>query len=143
MASEAVREYNALIESNSGLLEESRALLTERMQQVRLVFGGRMLSPFLRPHFVTRAEWARTTTACETVWRAIEKVGRAAPADPLMLEQLRLTDGERDLVAVDPGYDDVSVTARLDSFLTDETYQFVELNAECPACIVNQDVATE
>src|SRR5262245_18766137 len=104
MASQAVRDYNALMDSNPGLLEESRAFLTQRMQQVRLVFGGRMLSPFLRPHFVTRDEWARTTTACETVWRAIEKVGRAALTDPLMLEQLRLTDGERDLVAVNPGY---------------------------------------
>src|SRR5262249_49268572 len=143
MASQAVRDYNSLIDNHPRLLEESREFLTERMKQVRLVFGGRMLSPFLRPHFVTRAEWERAKAACETVWSAIEKVGRAASTDSLMLEQLRLTDGERDLVAVDPGYDDVSVTARLDSFLTPETYQFVELNAECPAGIAYQDVAAE
>jgi len=60
-----------------------------------------------------------------------------------MLEQIGLTAVERELVAVDPGYEDVSVTSRLDSFLTDETYQFVELNAECPAGIAYQDVAAE
>ena len=63
MTSQAVRDYNALIERSPHLLEESSAFLTDRMNQVRFVFGGRMLAPFLRPHFVTRAEWERTTQA--------------------------------------------------------------------------------
>lgn len=143
MTSQAAHDYNSLIERNPVLLEESRAFLTERMNDVRFVFGGRMLSPYLRPHFVTRPEWSEITTACETVWGAIEKVGRVAPSDALMLEQIGLTEGERELVEVDPGYEEVSVTARLDSFLTKEAYQFVELNAECPAGIAYQDVAAE
>ncbi|MFY9609947.1 MAG: hypothetical protein WAU45_15170 [Blastocatellia bacterium] len=143
MSSQAVHDYNSLIEREPRLLEESRAFLTERLNQVRFVFGGRMLSPYLRPHFVTRAEWQRITTACETVFAAIEKVGRAMPSDALMLQQIGLTDGERELVAIDPGYGEVSVTSRLDSFLTSEQYQFVELNAECPAGIAYQDVAAE
>lgn len=143
MTSQAANDYNTLIERKPGLLEESRVLLEQRLKDVSFVFGGRMLSPYLRPHFVTRSEWAQITRACETVWGAIEKVGRIAPNDRLMLEQIGLTAGERELVAVDPGYQEVSVTARLDSFLTDETYQFVELNAECPAGIAYQDVAAE
>jgi uncharacterized circularly permuted ATP-grasp superfamily protein len=143
MASQAVRDYNSLIEHRPALLEESRVQLIERMNEVRFVFGGRMLSPYLRPHFVTREQWQRITTICQSVWGAIEKVGRAAPSDKLMLEQIGLTGGERELVAIDPGYDEVSVTSRLDSFLTDESYQFVELNAECPAGIAYQDVAAE
>lgn len=102
-----------------------------------------MLSPYLRPHFVTRGEWQKITDRCQVVWGAIEKVGRIAPKDKLMLEQIGLTEGERELVAVDPGYPEVSVTSRLDSFLTDSAYQFVELNAECPAGIAYQDVAAE
>ena len=143
MSSRAVHDYNALIEREPRLLEESRAFLTERLNEVRFVFGGRMLSPYLRPHFVTRDDWQRISTACETVFSAIEKVGRAMPTDALMLQQIGLTDGERELVAIDPGYDDVSVTSRLDSFLTSDKYQFVELNAECPAGIAYQDVAAE
>ena len=141
--SDAVSDYNSLIEREPHLLTDSRDHLISKLNEVRFVFGGRMLSPYLRPHFVTRAEWRRITTACETVWGAIEKVGRLAPADSLMLEQIGLTEGERDLVATDPGYEDVSVTSRLDSFLTGEKYQFVELNAECPAGIAYQDVAAE
>ena len=83
------------------------------------------------------------TEACEVVWGAIEKVGRIAPENRVMLEQLGLTDGERELVAIDPGYADVSVTSRLDSFLARDRYSFVELNAECPAGIAYQDVAAE
>ena len=143
MTSQAANDYNSLIERKPALLEESRAFLEQRLSEVRFVFGGRMLSPYLRPHFVKKGEWQQITQACETVWGAIEKVGRIAPDDRLMLEQIGLTAGERELVAVDPGYDEVSVTSRLDSFLTDETYQFVELNAECPAGIAYQDVAAE
>ncbi len=143
MTSQAAHDYNSLIERKPALLEESRAFLEQRLNEVRFVFGGRMLSPYLRPHFVTRREWQQMTKTCETVWSAIEKVGRIAPTDKVMLEQIGLTAGERELVAVDPGYENVSVTSRLDSFLTDETYQFVELNAECPAGIAYQDVAAE
>jgi len=141
--SDAVEQYNALIEREPPLLEESRDFLEAMLKEVRLVFGGRLLTPYLRPHFVTRAEWQRITNACETVWSAIEKVGQMAPSDKLMLEQIGLTDEERVLVAVDPGYTDVSVTSRLDSFLTPSAYQFVELNAECPAGIAYADVAAE
>ena len=97
--SEAVREYNLLLEKEPGLLDESRNYLTERFREVRLVFGGRSLSPYLRPHFVTRDEWRSITSACEAIWGAVVKVARAALTDSLMLEQIGLTEGERELVA--------------------------------------------
>ena len=143
MSNRAVDDYNALIEARPDLLDESRSYLLDRFREVRLIFGGRTLSPYLRPHFVTRDDWQGITKACETIWGAIEKVGAIAPGNKVMLEQIGLTDGERDLVAIDPGYGDVSVTARLDSFLAGERYSFVELNAECPAGVAYQDVAAE
>ncbi|MCA1815323.1 MAG: hypothetical protein LC746_02740, partial [Acidobacteria bacterium] len=54
-----------------------------------------------------------------------------------------LTEIERELVAIDPGYRAVSPTARLDSFLTGEAYSFVELNGESPAGIAYADAAYE
>ena len=50
---------------------------------------------------------------------------------------------ERELAQIDPGYHAVSPTARLDSFLTDEAYSFVELNGESPAGIAYADAAFE
>ena len=50
---------------------------------------------------------------------------------------------EKELVRIDPGYRQVSPTARLDSFLTEGAYSFVELNGESPAGIAFADSATE
>jgi len=54
-----------------------------------------------------------------------------------------VTEIERDLISIDPGYRAVSPTARLDSFLTDDAYSFVELNGESPAGIAYADAAYE
>ena len=143
MAGQAVNAYNEIIERSPNLLDESHDYLVKRFEEVQFVFGGRILAPYLRPHFVTQAEWARMRGACETVWGAIEKVGRNAPNDAVMQEQIRFSDEEQRLLAVNPGYENVSVSARLDSFLTAERYSFVELNGECPAGIAYADVAAE
>ena len=116
-------------------------MLDEGLERARLIFGGRRLSPYLRPHFVTEADFARVTRVCETIWSAIQKVKDAAVEDENLLKELGLTEKERELVAIDPGYREVSPTARLDSFLTDRAYSFVELNGESPAGIAYADAA--
>ncbi|HEX8746039.1 MAG TPA: hypothetical protein VF717_02510, partial [Pyrinomonadaceae bacterium] len=123
------------------LAESSRRILDEGLERARLIFGGRPLSPYLRPHFVTEEDFARVSSVCEMVWGAIQKVKDAAVEDPLLLDELGLTEMERELVAIDPGYKEVSPTARLDSFLTSEAYSFVELNGESPAGIAYADAA--
>src|ERR1044072_1003714 len=108
MAGQAVNAYNEIIERSPNLLDESHDYLVKRFEEVQFVFGGRILAPYLRPHFVTQAEWARMRGACETVWGAIEKVGRNAPNDAVMQEQIRFSDEEQRLLAVNPGYENVS-----------------------------------
>src|SRR3954470_8436237 len=140
MFPEAVARYHDLL-TNQELAEASRALLDEGLERARLIFGGRRLSPYLRPHFVTETDFARVTRVCETIWGAIQKVKDAAVENESLLKELGLTDKERELVSIDPGYREVSPTARLDSFLTDKAYSFVELNGESPAGIAYADAA--
>lgn len=140
MLSKAVSHYHELL-TEGDLAESSRKMLDEGLEEAKLIFGGRRLSPYLRPHFVTETDWARVTKICETVWSAIQKVKDAAVEDDSLFDELGLTDIERELVAIDPGYRGVSPTARLDSFLTDEAYSFVELNGESPAGIAYADAA--
>jgi hypothetical protein len=142
MLRDAVSKYNDLLHEGD-LAETSRAMLDDGLERTKLIFGGRRLSPYLRPHFVTETDFARITRVCETVWNAIEKVKDAAIANPSLLDELGLTEIERDLVSIDPGYRAVSPTARLDSFLTEEAYSFVELNGESPAGIAYADTAFE
>src|SRR6266403_1693817 len=142
MLNEAVTLYHHLL-SDKELAQSSLTLLDEGLERARLVFGGRRLSPYLRPHFVTEEDFAGVTRVCETVWNAIEKVKDAAVLDTSLLDELGLTAIERELVQIDPGYRAVSPTARLDSFLTEEAYSFVELNGESPAGIAYADAAFE
>lgn len=142
MVSEAVALYHYLL-ADEELARTSLALLDEGLERAKLMFGGRRLSPYLRPHFVSEEDFARVQTICETVWGAIEKVKDAAVNDESLLDELGLTEIERELVKIDPGYRAVSPTARLDSFLTEEAYSFVELNGESPAGIAYGDAAFE
>jgi hypothetical protein len=140
MFPEAVSRYHELL-SDPKLAESSRAMLDEGLERAKLIFGGRRLSPYLRPHFVSADDFQRIRSICETVWSAIQKVKDAAVSDDSIVTELGLTQIERELVRIDPGYSAVSPTARLDSFLTSNAYSFVELNGESPAGIAYADAA--
>src|SRR5262245_20595309 len=140
MFPEAVSRYHELL-SDPALAESSRAMLDEGLEHAKLIFGGRRLSPYLRPHFVSVEDFARIRSTCETVWSAIQKVKDAAIEDDSIVTELGLTQIERELIRIDPGYSAVSPTARLDSFLTSSAYSFVELNGESPAGIAYADAA--
>ena len=140
MLHDAVSRYHELLHDQS-LAESSRVMLDEGLEKAKLIFGGRRLSPYLRPHFVTETDFARITNVCEIVWSAIQKVKDAAIEDDTILQDLGITETERDLISIDPGYAAVSPTARLDSFLTEKAYSFVELNGESPAGIAYVDAA--
>ena len=140
MLKEAVDYYHELLKDEE-LAESSRKMLDEGLEQAKLIFGGRRLSPYLRPHFVAEADWKRVVGICETVWSALQKVKDAAVENETILDELGLTDIEKELVAINPKYRQVSPSARLDSFLTEDAFSFVELNGESPAGIAFADSA--
>lgn len=142
MLKEAVAHYHLLLEDTE-IAAESFKMLHEGLEKNRLIFGGRPLSPYLRPHFVTAEDWERVKKTCETIWSALQKVKDAAIKDDSILDELGVTEIEKELVKIDPGYAQVSPTARLDSFLTEDAYSYVELNGESPAGIAYADSATE
>jgi uncharacterized circularly permuted ATP-grasp superfamily protein len=142
MLKQAVAYYHELLE-DAELADSSFRILHDGLEHNKLIFGGRPLSPYLRPHFVTESDWRKATATCEVIWSALQKVKDAAVADDALLDELGVTNIEKELVRIDPGYKQVSPTARLDSFLTDGAYSFVELNGESPAGIAYADSATE
>ena len=52
MFPEAVARYHDLL-ADQKLADDSATLLNEGLEHAKLIFGGRRLSPYLRPHFVT------------------------------------------------------------------------------------------
>ena len=142
MLKEAVAYYHSLLADRDLAGETARALL-DGHEDRGLIFGGRPLSPYLRPHFITAESWDFVRSACETVWSALQKVKDRAVEDEALLDELGVTDIEKDLIRIDPGYTQVSPTSRLDSFLAGDSYSFVELNGESPAGIAYADTASE
>ncbi len=64
MLNDAVTRYHELLRDKE-LAESSRAMLDEGLEQAKLIFGGRRLSPYLRPHFVAEDDFAMIRFACE------------------------------------------------------------------------------
>src|SRR5690606_26836066 len=134
---------NIVIRATTNHANDSVKMLDKGLASSKLIFGGRRLVPYLRPHFVTETDWAKVVKTCETVWSALQKVKEAAVKDDALLDELGFSGIESELIKIDPGYSQVSATARLDSFLTDDAYSYVELNGESPAGIAYADSATE
>jgi hypothetical protein len=137
----AIEEYHQLLRSDPGLQQDFEQRFFERIRERKLTFGGRVLCPFLRPNFVSPALYEQIRGVCRGVFKAIEKVEQELGT--ALWDRVDLTEAERDLVAIDPGYRRSSPTSRLDSFLTPGGYQFVELNAESPAGIAYNEVLTD
>ena len=77
MLKKAVDYYHQLL-TDVDLASSSQKLLDEGLEHSKLIFGGRRLTPYLRPHFVTSVDWSMITRTCETVFGALQKVKDAA-----------------------------------------------------------------
>ena len=133
MAVDPIEHWNGLLRPDVELSEAYWAALVERMREARLLFGGRLNCPFLRPIFVSPDDLARVARVAETIASIGERVVAAAMARPELLDSLGLTEDERRLARIDPGYATASTSSRLDAFLLPDTLGFAEYNAEAPA----------
>ncbi len=106
MLRDAVAYYHELL-NDAELATASLTMLDEGLDSSKLIFDGRRLSPYLRPHFVSESDWSRICSTCETIFGALQKVKDAAVADDGLLDELGVTEIERDLVKIDPGYSHV------------------------------------
>ncbi|MHB2019304.1 MAG: circularly permuted type 2 ATP-grasp protein [Candidatus Xenobia bacterium] len=138
-AQDAVSYYHELMKDPACFSDEHVAALQERMREERVVFGDRYLCPFLRPHFITASQLAYVKQETNRVLSAVATVERLALASPEIQEMLDLTEREKELAQVDPRYQGASPTSRMDTFVTEDSFHFVEYNAECPAGIAYND----
>ena len=104
-----------------------------QLEKAGVVFGGRHLCNHLRPKFLTADESANLIAVSEAVMSGIMAAKDRLLGDPELLSMLGLTEIEEEMVSHDPGFSHVAPCVRLDSFITDQGVQFVELNGECPA----------
>lgn len=135
---------NALESLESAILHDESidlrlyAGLLEAQRRQGLMHGDREICPFLRPHFISREQYTAMTRAAEALAGAFEKLVAAALADNHLFDQFGLTEREARMARFDPGYSRLCVSSRLDSFITDDGFSFLEYNAETPAGTIDQ-----
>ncbi|HYX41871.1 MAG TPA: hypothetical protein VE821_09255, partial [Pyrinomonadaceae bacterium] len=134
----AIAEYHELLSADAGLTAELFARLKAAMRARQLLYGAREIGVALRPHLLTRRQYARLARAARLVARAFERIGAACAADPSLLERVGLTEMERRLALVNPGFNSAAVTTRLDAFMSGDEVKFVEYNAENPSSLTDQ-----
>ena len=128
-----IQVWTSLLGEGGELTEAYWTAHAQRMRDARLVFGGRLSCPFLRPLFMTHDDEARQRAACESIAHIGERIVGEALRDEALLADFGLSDAERALVEIDPGYACASTASRLDSFLLPDSLMFAEYNAESPA----------
>jgi len=133
-----IQSLDSRILNDSTIGPELFARLLSAQRELGLMHDDRPTCPFLRPHILSRTQYASIEAAAEIIAGAFEKLVAKALEHPALLNDFGLTPSEVQMARIDPGYSTLCVTSRLDAYLTDSDFQFLEYNAESPAGISDQ-----
>src|ERR1035437_3882688 len=129
---EAVGKYNKLLESGPYRDLAWVEALHQRMESGKLSAGGLLVCPFLRPNFISRRQYESLVKTGESLIAAIDRMERMVLATPALMSRLELLPAEKMLAAIDPGYQALEVSARLDAHLFNGSARVVQYNADSP-----------
>ncbi|MDZ7289513.1 MAG: hypothetical protein ONB44_19000 [candidate division KSB1 bacterium] len=149
MTAPAIQYYHELMsKSDVSTLAETSACFGNALRDHKACYGERELSTFLRPKFITPQQFELINNACRILQAAVTKVKEAVFAQPDLLALLGLSEGERMLCEIDPGFSRLLIVSRWDSFMTESSEEgtvlkFVGLNADTPTGIACSDVMSD
>jgi uncharacterized circularly permuted ATP-grasp superfamily protein len=135
----AIAEYHEQLAGDETLTFATFEKLRSRMRKNRLLYGERPIGIALRPHLLHHKQFQRLSQTAESVTSALEKVAAAVVQRPYLMEELGLTEAERRMALVDPGFSTAGITTRLDAFVHGDETKFVESNAENPSSLPDQE----
>lgn len=136
--SNIIQSLDNQIRNDPAMEPELFARLLAAQRELGLLHDDRPTCPFLRPHILTRAQYDAIGSAAETIARTFEKLVTRALIDDAVMNELGLTRDEDRMARFEPGYPTLAVSSRLDAYLTETDFQFLEYNAENPAGIADQ-----
>src|SRR4030095_4658920 len=109
----AIAEYHELLAADETLTPTTFQKLRSAMRKNRLLYGDRPIGIALRPHLLDQKQFRALTFAAERVASALEKIAAAVVQDTSLMDELGLTESERRMALVDPGFSTAGVTTRL------------------------------
>lgn len=139
MREKAISEFHDLLAADETLTPLVFEKLRSAMRKSRLLYGERPIGVALRPHLLDEEQFQALTHAAEQIASALEKAAAAVVQDPNLMDELGLTEAERRMALVDPGFSTAGVTTRLDAFVRGDEIKFVESNAENPSSLPDQE----
>src|SRR5689334_2580377 len=110
----------------------------ERLRTQLMV--GRPFCTVARPNLMTRVRFEAERLAVTLVGSALSKVSAAIARDPSLIDRLDVSDAERDLLTIDPGFSDLDVTNRYDGFFS-KRLGIIELQGGAPGGLGMVDAA--
>lgn len=113
---EAIVRYHKLLATEYRDLSWAEEL-QDQMRQRGLSDSGRLLSPVLRPQFISRRQLEMLTRAAEQLSVVLDQIEALALQSPALLNRLQMLPAEKVLAALPPGYARFSVTSRMDAHL--------------------------
>jgi hypothetical protein len=129
----AVDHYHRLIARDLMAADEQLAMLYQLQQENRTTFGGRPLSHSLRPAFLSEEQYTRMQDVVYLIRQAILQIAGTFFNDRANLVDLQLTEWELEMASIPTNVIRFSASARLDAFMTSNSFKFVEVNGESPA----------
>jgi hypothetical protein len=126
----AVERYHEVLARYVAKGGEDHLALPDRLASRGAVLGGRPLCNFLRPQLLLAPQYDLVRRAVRRFRRAVIKAKEQIVADPELLDRMGMSDGERRLLAVNPEFKSFGVITRLDTMLSGDDLQLVELTAE-------------
>jgi hypothetical protein len=135
--------YVGAMRTDANLARRSYDHLVQAHREHHLELQGRLLCNVLRPRFISADRSEELRRVSRVLARLLERAGKFLLSSDVRLDLVGASEQEREIWAVDPGYDALTVTSRLDSFMVGNQPRFVEFNAESPASIGFCDCLTD
>lgn len=114
--SEAVARYHKLLATEYQDLSWAEELQGQ-MRERGLTDSGRILSPVLRPQFISRRQVETLARVAGQLCAVLDQVEALALQSPALLNRLQMLPAEKVLAAMPSGYARFSVASRLDAHL--------------------------
>jgi uncharacterized circularly permuted ATP-grasp superfamily protein len=130
----AVRHYHSLIRRDLAAAEDQERLLVELQHERDVLFGGRPMARSLRPVLLGESTYTDVQDTVYLIRQAVLRIaGRFFTDANLLRSELGLAEWEMELASIPTNVIRLSAAARMDSFLTPNSFKFVEINGESPA----------
>lgn len=140
---DAVTRYQNILETEAFRDLAWADELNQKMDDQRLVIAGRPISPFLRPHLITRKQYDHMVKASESLTSAIDRMKRLALATPQLLSRMSLLPAEKMLAQIDPGYSYLAVTSLLDTHIQNGHLHCNQYSAETPSGVAYSELLAD